>query len=156
MSDEAWSEQRVAKLRTLWTAGHSASEIARRMHLNKNQVVGKAHRLKLTPRRSPIGRQSTIDPNKPRTERRAAAKQIVAPVAVSALPPEAPPPEPPPSAPVVAPPPPAPVRGTCSYPIGEPGTRGFRFCDEPTASARQVYCDAHHAICWQKSGAKAA
>ena len=33
------------------------------------------------------------------------------------------------------------------YPIGEPGTPGFRYCDAPHRRASS-YCPAHHQACW--------
>ena len=53
-----WPEHREAELRQLWAAGHTSSEIGRRMHITKDAVVGKAHRLKLALRPSPIRRFS--------------------------------------------------------------------------------------------------
>lgn len=48
-----WSPDRIALLRTLWAdATLSATEIGRRMGINKNQVVGKVHHLGL-PNRPP-------------------------------------------------------------------------------------------------------
>lgn len=52
--DNDWSPGKVAQLRKLWDEGHSTSEIGRRMGLTKNQVIGKARRLDLTERGSPI------------------------------------------------------------------------------------------------------
>jgi hypothetical protein len=51
-----WPELREAELRQLWAAGHTSSEIGRRMHITKDAVVGKAHRLKLALQPSPIRR----------------------------------------------------------------------------------------------------
>ena len=47
-----------------WAAGYSASEIGVRMGLNKNQVIGKVHRLKLPQRDLPAALQNVKD--KPR------------------------------------------------------------------------------------------
>ena len=47
-----------------WAAGYSASEIGVRMGLNKNQVIGKVHRLQLAPRGQPAALQNVKD--KPR------------------------------------------------------------------------------------------
>ncbi|PPQ34988.1 hypothetical protein CCS01_09190 [Rhodopila globiformis] len=47
--------------------------------------------------------------------------------------------------PVVAAPPPPPVRRSapaCCWPIGEPGTKNFRFCDEASLPGKP-YCDEH-------------
>jgi GcrA cell cycle regulator len=44
MANHDWTPASIATLRQLWDEGLSTSEIGRRMGLNKNQVVGKAHR----------------------------------------------------------------------------------------------------------------
>ena len=53
-NDTTWTETAIAGLRRLWDEGHSTAEIGRRMGVSKNAVVGKAHRLALPPRPSPI------------------------------------------------------------------------------------------------------
>lgn len=55
-----WTDARIALLRSLWAAGLSAATISQRMGLTKNQVVGKAHRLGLAARPSPIARRAPI------------------------------------------------------------------------------------------------
>jgi GcrA cell cycle regulator len=49
-----WTQERVEALGKLWREGHSTAEIGRRLGLTKNAVVGKAHRLELDPRPSPV------------------------------------------------------------------------------------------------------
>ncbi len=49
-----WTEESISRLRSLWQDGLSTAEIGRRMQITKNAVVGKAHRLTLPPRPSPI------------------------------------------------------------------------------------------------------
>ncbi|MXV43803.1 GcrA cell cycle regulator [Saccharibacter sp. 17.LH.SD] len=49
-----WTEELIAKLRELWSQGLSTAEIGRQLSITKNAVVGKAHRLELPPRPSPI------------------------------------------------------------------------------------------------------
>ncbi|MCQ8240140.1 GcrA family cell cycle regulator [Rhizosaccharibacter radicis] len=49
-----WTEESISLLRALWQEGLSTAEIGRRMSVTKNAVVGKAHRLSLPPRPSPI------------------------------------------------------------------------------------------------------
>ena len=51
-----WSEETIVRLRSLWSEGHSTAEIGRRLGVSKNAVVGKAHRLDLPARPSPIRR----------------------------------------------------------------------------------------------------
>lgn len=49
-----WTDELIAKLRELWGQGLSTAEIGRQLSITKNAVVGKAHRLGLPPRPSPI------------------------------------------------------------------------------------------------------
>ncbi len=50
-----WTDERVAQLRQLWGSGKSASEIADLLGgVSRNAVIGKAHRLGLSGRPSPI------------------------------------------------------------------------------------------------------
>jgi len=53
----------------------------------------------------------------------------------------------------VAAPRPAPLRlgnATCCWPIGEPGTPGFRFCGAP-AIAGKPYCEEHAAVAYVRA-----
>jgi GcrA cell cycle regulator len=52
--DSVWTQERVEQLGALWSEGLSTAEIGRRLGLTKNAVVGKAHRLCLPPRPSPV------------------------------------------------------------------------------------------------------
>ena len=52
--DLIWDAVALAKLRDLWAEGHSTAEIGRRLGTTKNAIVGKAHRLNLPSRPSPI------------------------------------------------------------------------------------------------------
>ena len=51
-----WNDETIDRIRALWSEGHSTAEIGRRMGISKNAVVGKAHRLNLPARPSPIRR----------------------------------------------------------------------------------------------------
>ena len=51
-----WTDETIAHLRGLWDEGHTTAEIGRRLGITKNAVVGKAHRLNLPARPSPIRR----------------------------------------------------------------------------------------------------
>jgi GcrA cell cycle regulator len=51
-----WTSERIELLSSLWAEGLSTAEIGRRLGVTKNAVVGKAHRLQLTPRPSPLKR----------------------------------------------------------------------------------------------------
>ncbi|TPG45474.1 GcrA cell cycle regulator [Roseomonas nepalensis] len=150
-----WSAEAIEQLRALWAEGHSTAEIGRRMGISKNAVVGKAHRLHLPARPSPIQRE------KMPAAASAATSDAPRPVAAPAAPRPAPPPPPPPVAPAPAPAlraaPPAVVRPfqrssarTCCWPIGEPGTPEFRFCTDE-AMPTKPYCLEHASIAYVKA-----
>lgn len=51
----SWTDERVALLKKLWVEGKTAAEIAKELGgVTRNAVIGKAHRLKLSNRVSPI------------------------------------------------------------------------------------------------------
>lgn len=140
--DNDWDDAEIVKLRGEWDEGLSTAEIGRRHNRSKNSIVGKAHRLHrdnplaFIPRASPIIRDPSQPPRAYRPPR--APKATLRPlqsVEVPLAPPLrlAPPPKPKP--------PPQRYRGTCQWPTGEPGTKGFRFCDKP-AIAGVPYCNA--------------
>lgn len=57
----SWTEQKIQMLKDMWGHGYSASEIAKHLGgLTRNAVIGKAHRLKLSSRPSPIKREDEI------------------------------------------------------------------------------------------------
>jgi len=57
-----WSDEVISHLRALWAEGHSTAEIGRRLGVTKNAIVGKAHRLDLPARPSPIRRDPDASP----------------------------------------------------------------------------------------------
>jgi GcrA cell cycle regulator len=164
-----WSDEAIVRLRSLWDEGHSTAEIGRRLGMSKNAVVGKAHRLDLPARPSPIrrGGDGTPRPKRPSVRRPPVAGPTLPPLAslgeaetaalrrrqaMARTPSHAPSPASGQAAraPIVTPAPrlqavaPRPYGRviTCCWPIGEPGTLSFRFCDEPSVPGKP-YCDAH-------------
>jgi len=137
MASFDWTDDTIARLRALWDEGHATAEIGRRMGISKNAVVGKAHRLELPARQSPIIR-GTSGPSSPRQPR--AARPTLPPLP-SVL-----------TRPVAMRAPPLPRRHgpsgqPCCWPLGEPGRPGFRFCDEGTAPGRP-YCPGHASLAY--------
>src|SRR5690242_5371410 len=69
-----WTEQRIEMLRKLWGQGQTASQIATLLGgVTRNAVIGKAHRLGLTGRPSPIkreGAEAAAPRRKPAAQRR--------------------------------------------------------------------------------------
>jgi GcrA cell cycle regulator len=51
----SWTDERIERLKTLWTQGMTASQIADELGgVSRNAVIGKAHRLGLQSRPSPV------------------------------------------------------------------------------------------------------
>ena len=51
----SWTEERIERLKTMWAEGATASEIADKLGgVSRNAVIGKAHRLGLEARPSPV------------------------------------------------------------------------------------------------------
>lgn len=167
--DMVWDDETIRQLRDFWTQGHSTAEIGRRLGVSKNAIVGKAHRLDLDARPSPIRRDAVA---KPVMERAASyprmAGPTLPPLASAAVQPNSAPsnvqpfrtapatsPQPTPPMPVatatapsprpVMPSAPAQPRRSapsCCWPIGDPGTKSFRFCDDLSVAGKP-YCDDH-------------
>jgi GcrA cell cycle regulator len=51
-----WTSDLIDRLVVLWDQGLPTAEIGRQLAISKNAVIGKAHRLALTPRPSPLKR----------------------------------------------------------------------------------------------------
>lgn len=124
-----WTDERIEELKALWAEGLTTGEIGKRLGVSKNAVVGKAHRLGLKGRPSPIKRPGAATPTaaapKPARPKPAEAKQ-----------------------------PPAKIRSvvdlsahTCRWPIGDPKEATFHFCGAPCIPGKP-YCAEHAAIAY--------
>ena len=58
-----WDDNNVAKLRELWDQGLPTAQIGKLLGFTKNAVVGKAHRIGLERRPSPI-RRTAVKPDR--------------------------------------------------------------------------------------------
>ena len=140
-----WPE-RDPELRALWDEGLSGSEIGRRMGFTKNQILGRVHRIPLSPRPSPLRPPSA----KPAPRPRAALKgSTLPPLSIQRAPPKKP-------VFVASPPAPAPVKitrvRTCLWPSGHTrrnGGTGITFdCTDP-AMPERPYCLEHCAVAYR-------
>jgi GcrA cell cycle regulator len=140
-----WSSERIEQLRSLWHDGLSASQIA--VHLGgitRNAVIGKAHRLGLTGRPSPI-KNRAAGASRPRPVRRPRVEHVAhQPRAVAAPQPRR----------IEPPPPPVEIEDVpgatiltltdriCKWPIGDPRHPDFHFCGRASAEGLP-YCADH-------------
>lgn len=132
MTKQTWTDERVGLLKQMWGAGKTAAEIAQHLGggITRNAVIGKAHRLGLSGRISPI---STKKIEKTHHVPAAAAALIAEPVyeksatSVSML---------------------ELSEKTCRWPLGDPKKSGFHFCGARPAPG-VPYCGHHAAMAYQ-------
>ncbi|MEY2882679.1 MAG: hypothetical protein RL490_403 [Pseudomonadota bacterium] len=149
----AWTEERIAQLKAGWEGGMTASQIAEALGegVSRNAVIGKAHRLGLESRPSPVkgGDDAVATP----APAKAAAPAPVVPAAAPA-----------PTATAVARPVVAkkPARTgkaarttlldlnekICKWPLGHPGDADFHFCGK-ASQAGFPYCTEHCLVAYQ-------
>jgi GcrA cell cycle regulator len=175
----AWTEERIALLTQYWEEGRSASQIAELLGegLSRNAVIGKAHRLGLASRPSPLKTgESKTEAKAPRVEAKAAAPRPAAPrpapapaaaLTVASAAAQARPTTVPTVAQPVLAEAPAPVetRATprpkggrvtlldlndriCKWPIGHPDEPDFHFCGKPV-NPGFPYCGEHCLVAYQ-------
>ena len=73
----SWTEDRVSLLKKLWGDGHTAAEIAKKLGgVTRNAVIGKAHRLKLSGRVSPIQQNKNPANKNSKVERKKPAEKV--------------------------------------------------------------------------------
>ena len=135
-----WTNEQVEELKRLWSEGLTTGEIGKALGVSKNAVVGKAHRLGLQGRPSPIRRPEDepavpAEPETPppvagKAPRRTskAAKKAAATkekrFTVNDL-----------------------VSSSCRWPIGDPKDEDFHFCGKE-ALPDKPYCAEHAAIAY--------
>ena len=172
----AWTDERIAQLKQYWEEGRSASQIAELLGegLSRNAVIGKAHRLGLASRPSPLKTGEAKAEPKPRAEPKVAAPKPAAPRPAPAAPAAAPVQAEPGPRPVPAPAPqpvaaepmadasrssaPRPKGGRvtlldlndriCKWPIGHPDEPDFHFCGKPV-NPGFPYCGEHCLVAYQ-------
>ncbi len=162
----SWTDERIATLKKMWKEGKSAADIAKTLGkgVTRNAVIGKAHRMGLSGRPSPIKK-----PPAPSKKEAVVRKETKAPVAA------APRLKAPAAAPAanksttttreVAPPRPAmkevfPADGgvalidlterMCKWPFGDPREDDFTFCGRGIRPGTP-YCPEHAALAYQSS-----
>lgn len=123
----SWTDERVALLKKLWVEGKTAAEIASELGgVTRNAVIGKAHRLKLSNRVSPIQQNKKPAPPaaKPQPEKKLAklAEQDNNKKGIPLMELDA---------------------SMCRWPLGDPREERFGFCGDKKM-AGIPYC-AHHA-----------
>ena len=138
-----WDNDNVSRLRELWDQGLPTSQIGKLLGFTKNAVVGKAHRIGLERRPSPIRRtavkpdrkkarspvmpklnfenvkEETTNITKPNTSFKPLVKNILAPI----------------------------IKRGCEWPEGHPDESDFKFCGKERFEDKP-YCLNHCAVAY--------
>jgi GcrA cell cycle regulator len=115
-----WDEKQLDKLKKLWDEGLPITKIGLELGVSRNAIAGKAHRLGLPKRNSPISKSG--DPRKNQdvsnfeTSKELPLKILLREVEWS--------------------------RNRCCWPIGDPKLPGFSFCGTSIMPGRP-YCEEH-------------
>lgn len=164
----SWTEERVSVLKKLWGEGHTAAEIAKQLGgVTRNAVIGKAHRLKLSNRVSPIQQNkkpanaNKATGRKPAPERTAKMSSVKTAAQAAPSAKAAKSASPAPAERSVAKSQDAVIPGDlydlmdlkprqCRWPSGDPKEEGFGFCGGH-ALPGLPYCEEHAKVAYQAS-----
>ena len=127
-AQSGWTEDRLAKLRELWDKKLSITKIGEELGVSRNAVAGKAHRLGLEKRQSPI--KPSI---KPKTQKNEWDETLRGPMPLRLV-----------------------LRSLewsrnkCLWPYGDPKNLDFKFCGDPVLSGKP-YCLKHCELAYNNS-----
>ncbi len=127
----SWTDDRVTLLKKLWSEGKTAAEIAKELGgVTRNAVIGKAHRLKLSSRVSPIQQNKKPLQAKKAPEKKKPHKPMVQDMNrekydLIDL-----------------------KGGQCRWPIGDPKEKNFGFCGDEGVPGLP-YCMEHAQMAYQ-------
>ena len=119
-NNSVWDEKNLEKLKKLWDEGIPITKIGLELGVSRNAIAGKAHRLGLPKRNSPISKSGEPRKNKDisnfETSKELPLKILLREVEWS--------------------------RNRCCWPIGDPKLPGFSFCGTSIMPGRP-YCEEH-------------
>ena len=142
----SWTNEKVEKLKELWSKGHTASQIAEILgETTRNAVIGKAHRLDLEAR-APSKQSSAPKSRDNKQIKRTAAPTSRKAKFQSILLDKNFEPENPKSLEDL-------TESTCKWPIGHPNDEKFYFCGRKP-EGEFPYCKLHVLYAFQPKGSK--
>ena len=120
MSDtgNVWTDERLEELKKLWAQGLSISQIGEALGVSRNAIAGKAHRMGLPKRPSPISKPKA---EKPKVEPVVEEQDLPLRLELRQL---------------------VWSRSKCCWPTGDPKKNGFKFCGD-TVVPGKPYCLPH-------------
>ena len=113
-----WTDERLDELKKLWAEGLSISQIGEALGVSRNAIAGKAHRIGLPKRPSPISKSKTekaelvVKDDEPDLPLRLELRQLEW------------------------------SRSKCCWPTGDPKKSGFVFCGHKVVPGKP-YCLSH-------------
>ena len=119
-NNSVWDEQKLNKLKQLWDEGLPITKIGIEIGVSRNAIAGKAHRLGLPKRNSPISKSGD-----PRKNREKSSKNTIQQLPLKIMLREV-----------------EWSRNRCCWPIGDPKLPGFSFCGTSIIPGRP-YCEEH-------------
>ena len=123
--NSVWDEEKLQKLKSLWDEGLPITKIGLELGVSRNAIAGKAHRLGLPKRNSPISKSG--EPRKKQvvssneTNKELPLKILLRKVEWS--------------------------RNRCCWPEGDPKLPGFSFCGTAIVPGRP-YCEEHSILAY--------
>lgn len=115
-----WTDEMIQQLKAMWADGVSASAIGRELAVSKNSVIGKARRLNLAARPSPIVQNAGKNPQPPGPKPRERLRISDVIQLTSQM---------------------------CRWPFGNPDEDDFHFCGKAVTQGKP-YCEEHCAIAY--------
>ena len=124
-NNSVWDEKQLDKLKKLWDEGLPITKIGLELGVSRNAIAGKAHRLGLPKRNSPISKsgdpRKNQDVSNPENSKELPLKILLREVEWS--------------------------RNRCCWPIGDPKLPGFSFCGTSITPGRP-YCEEHSKLAY--------
>ena len=124
-SKNTWNDTKLKELEDLWKQGHPISKIGEMLGVSRNSVAGKAHRMGLPKRNSPI---SSVKKENLPVEKNNENSNIELPLKIKLRNVQW-------------------SRSKCCWPEGDPKQNNFKFCGQDIFPGRP-YCDKHSMLAY--------
>ena len=124
-SKNTWNDTKLKELEDLWKQGHPISKIGEILGVSRNSVAGKAHRMGLPKRTSPI---SSVKKESLSFEKNIETSNINLPLKIKLRSVQW-------------------SRTKCCWPEGDPKQNKFKFCGKDIFPGRP-YCDKHSLLAY--------
>ncbi len=121
-----WDKEKLEKLRKLWTEGLPITKIGNELGVSRNAIAGKAHRLGLPKRNSPISISGEPRKNQTKSINEVNKKELPLKLLLRDV---------------------EWSRNACCWPNGDPKLPGFKFCGVSISPGRP-YCEEHSVLAY--------